>query len=544
MKKIAAFLMGCILLVFTLSAQTVNFTSSNLPIVVINTSGQDILDEPKITADMGIIYNGPGLRNNLTDSFNHYNGKVGIETRGHSSQMFPMKAYGFELRDIAGKSVNKSLFGMPKESDWILYAPYTDKTLMRNFIAYTLSQQLGHWAAHCQFVEVVLNGDYVGVYVFMEKIKRNAGRVNITKLDSTMTNGDPATGGYIFSLDKEPDAWYSSYASPNTLHSYPRFSYVTPKLVDIVQPQKDYIKSYIDSFEFALAKLKFQDTVNGYRKFMDVHSFMDYFFVNEASRNVDGYRLSSFFYKDRDSKNSKIVAGPVWDYDLAFRNANYCNGSDISGWAYNFNYSCPSDGAGLVPFWWERLMADTAYTAELRCRWKALRQTVFSMANINNMIDSIATLVDEAQQRHFLRWPVLGQYVWPNPNPIPGTYGSEITTLKNWISQRLDWMDLGMPDNGPCADFISLVSNVGLSLAVNPNPFFADLKLEVQSKQAQTLYVDVFDMMGRNISARKYQLETGANTVLVPAAGWSNGQYVIRVIGSLGDKIVKNIMKQ
>jgi len=144
-------------------AQTVNFTSSNLPIVVINTNGQQIPDDPKITADMGIIFNGVGVRNNLTDPYNNYNGKIGIEIRGHSSQMFPMKAYSVELHYSSGNSVDKSILRMPKESDWVLYTPYTDKTTMRNFLAYTLSQQLGHWAAHCQVVEVILNGNYVGV---------------------------------------------------------------------------------------------------------------------------------------------------------------------------------------------------------------------------------------------------------------------------------------------------------------------------------------------------------------------------------------------
>ena len=91
------------------------------------------------------------------------------------------------------------LFGLPKESDWVMYAPYTDKTLMRNFLAYTMSNNLGHWAAHCRYVEVVLNGQYVGVYVFMEKIKRGSGRVNIAKLKSSDKSGDNVTGGYIFS---------------------------------------------------------------------------------------------------------------------------------------------------------------------------------------------------------------------------------------------------------------------------------------------------------------------------------------------------------
>jgi len=173
---------------FVSGAQTL--TSSNLPIIVINTNGQEIPDDPKITADMGIVYNGEGVRNNITDPFNHYNGKIGIEIRGQSSQMFPMKSYSIELWNSSGGSVNKSLFGLPQESDWVLYAPYTDKTLMRNFLAYMMSRELGHWSANTRFVEVILNGNYVGVYVFMEKIKRNSGRVNIVKMAKTDISGD------------------------------------------------------------------------------------------------------------------------------------------------------------------------------------------------------------------------------------------------------------------------------------------------------------------------------------------------------------------
>ncbi|MEI9911726.1 MAG: CotH kinase family protein [Bacteroidota bacterium] len=153
MKKI--FLpLPLLLMVFISTAQPL--TSSNLPIIIINTNGQAIVDDPKITADMGIIYNGAGVRNNVTDPFNHYNGKIGIEIRGQSSQQFPMKPYGIELRDNTGSSQEKVLFGLPKESDWVLYAPYTDKTLMRNFLAYTMSREMGHWAANCRYVEVIV----------------------------------------------------------------------------------------------------------------------------------------------------------------------------------------------------------------------------------------------------------------------------------------------------------------------------------------------------------------------------------------------------
>src|SRR6185503_11197902 len=146
---------------------------------------------------------------------------------------------------------------------------------------------------------------------------------------------------------------------------------------------------------------------------------------------------STFFYKDRNSKNRKIFAGPAWDYDLAYRNANYCDGDKASGWAYQFNMVCPGDAAGLIPFWWEKFMLDTAFVSDLRCRWKDVRKTVISNDHLNHIIDSIATLTNEARQRHFQRWPVLGQYIWPNPYPIPTSYEGEITALKEWIAKRL-----------------------------------------------------------------------------------------------------------
>ncbi|HEY6977671.1 MAG TPA: CotH kinase family protein, partial [Chitinophagaceae bacterium] len=431
----------------------VTLTSSNLPIVVINTNGVEIPDDPKIEATMGIINNSDGRRNNLTDPFNEYNGEIGIEVRGQSSQMFPMKSYSLELKDESGESIDKSLFGMPEESDWVLYAPYNDKTLMHNFLAYTISNDLGHWAAHCRYVEVVLNGTYIGIYVFMEKIKRDKGRVNISKIEDDDNSGDKVTGGYIFSIDKEADAWYSSYTPPNAPGASIQFAYVYPKVEDITNEQAAYIKSYVDSFENSLAGPQFQDTATGFRKFADENSFIDYFIVNEVSRNVDAYRLSSYFYKDRNSANGKIFAGPVWDYDLAFRNADYCDGSNTDGWAYRFNYICPDD-FWQVPFWWNRLMEDTAFQSHLLCRWQQVRQTVLAETNIFQVIDSIASLTAEARERHFTQWPVLGEYVWPNPQPIPTTYEGEISVLKSWISTRLQWIDNNLDQSGKCSHSI------------------------------------------------------------------------------------------
>ena len=149
------------------------FTTSNLPIVVINTNGQTIVDDPRIVCDMGIIDNGFGFINSINDPFNDYNGKISIEYRGSSSQSFPKKPYALETQDLLGNNNNVSLLGMPVENDWILYAPYSDKSLMRNFLTFDLGRKMGNYSPRTVYCELVVNGSYEGIYILMEKIKRD-----------------------------------------------------------------------------------------------------------------------------------------------------------------------------------------------------------------------------------------------------------------------------------------------------------------------------------------------------------------------------------
>ena len=165
------------------SSALVNLTSSNLPIVVIDTNGQEIPNEPKLDVHMGIIYNGEGQRNYITDPFNEYDGFIGIELRGNASQMFPKKPYLFETRDELGNNLNVSLLGLPKENDWILRAAYIDKTLLRDALAYEMARDMGRWASRSRHVELILNGEYWGVYVLVESIKPDVNRVDIARMD-------------------------------------------------------------------------------------------------------------------------------------------------------------------------------------------------------------------------------------------------------------------------------------------------------------------------------------------------------------------------
>src|SRR4030042_102264 len=330
----------------------VNFSSSNLPIIVLDTYGQPIPNEPKIPADMGIIYNGPGIRNYLTDPFNHFDGHIGIEIRGSSSQMFPKKSDAVETRDSLGNNLNVSLLGMPEKNDWILYAPYTDKTMLRDILTFKIGRDLGHYASRFRFCEMVLNGDYQGVYVLLEKIKRDRNRVDIRSMQPGYITGDELTGGYIIKIDKFDGSlvggWNSQFPPYPGAWQQIYYQYHYPDPVEIVPEQQAYIQGYIFQFESLMNSTLYRDPFIGYYDFVNVPSFIDFFLVSELGKNVDSYRLSTFMYKDRDSEGGRLTMGPLWDFNLAFGNADYYNGWDTSGWQVNVSIT---GGYWQKPLW-------------------------------------------------------------------------------------------------------------------------------------------------------------------------------------------------
>ena len=448
----------CLLSFQFVFAGNVIFKSSNLPIVVINTHGKTIPDAYRIIADMGIIYNGPGKRNAVNDPFNNYDGKISIELRGSSSQMFPKKQYALETEDSQGENLNVSLVGLPQENDWILNGPYSDKSLIRNVLIYRLARDLGHYSSRTRFCELLLNGDYRGVYILMEKIKRDKHRVHISKLKPDEVSGDDLTGGYIIKIDKlageKVDGWYSIFPPyPASKHRI-YYQYHYPKQDKIVDAQKKYIQDYIFDFEKSIFSPNFQDPVHGYYSKINLSSFVDYFILNEISRNVDGYRLSAFLYKDKNSKDSRLHAGPIWDFNIAFGNADYYHAFSPQGWQVNINHDpqfISWDDPFQVPFWWEKLMTDSVFVKQVTQRWKELRANLLSQNRIFDLIDCYVDTLNEAQMRNFERWPVLGQHIWPNYF-VGQTYAEEIDYLKSWISQRLQWMDEQLFDSQPpCA---------------------------------------------------------------------------------------------
>ncbi|MBX7094565.1 MAG: CotH kinase family protein [Flavobacteriales bacterium] len=498
------------------------FSSSNLPIMVINTNGQTIPDSPKITCDMGIIYNGVGQRNHLSDPFNDYNGQIGIEIRGSSSQMFPKKGYGFETRDAMGANLNVSLLGLPVENDWVLYAPYTDKTLMRNFLTYRFGRDCERYAPRTVFIELVINGEYMGVYILTEKIKVDQYRVDIANLLPGDIAGDELTGGYILKIDKFTgggQAFQSAYAPYVGSTQQVNILYHDPDDTDLMPEQMTYIQNYVHAFEDALAGPDFMDPLIGVRAYADLGSFIDFFIANELTRNVDGYRLSSFFYKDKNSNDSLIHMGPLWDFNLAFGNADYCDGGLTTGWAYQFYQVCSWDGF-QAPFWWERLMQDSTFTHDLKCRYLELRNTVMSDMYLFELIDSNRVYLDESQSRNFQKWPILGTYVWPN-NYIGASYQDEIDYLKTWIHDRLAWLDNNMP--GDCYDLTTADLNVE-EIQIYPNP--GNDVIHINSGSFNMIQLELMDINGRIVKSIPLQ---HVNLYHLQLAEFSSGIYFVKV---------------
>ena len=436
-KLLLLLLLGC---TTVLSAQ-VNLTESTLPILVIEPS-DTIRDEPKVGAFMGLIDNGTGQLNRLTDAYNGYEGLIGIELRGSTSQSWPKKPYGFETRNADGSNNNVSLLGMPAENDWILYPSFFDRTLLRNVLAYRLGERLLPYAPRTRFVELVVDGDYRGVYVLMEKIKRDANRVDLAKLTPLDNDGDEVTGGYLLKVDKgvtEENSFAMTQPElPPFVFKNNFVQYVYPKPGAITTAQRDYIQTAYADFESTLAGPDFANPDTGYPALLDVESFIDFLLINEVARNLDGYRISTFFYKEKDSNGGKWHMGPVWDFNFAFGSANYCDGPRTDGWSYAFNAVCPDDYYE-VPFYWERLREDDAFNRQLAERYNELRQGVLHTDSLHRYIDEQVSYLGDATARNRARWPEIDG--WFPATFLGESYAEDVDFLKTWLAERLAWMD-------------------------------------------------------------------------------------------------------
>lgn len=437
-------IIALLLVLFSWAVMAQNFTDSNLPIVVIETDGGvNIPDEPKVLGTMKIIWHQDGSRNYMTDinnpEFLNYDGRIGIEMRGSSSQtMLNKKPYAVETREDDGiNNRNVSILGMPDENDWVLNSLAFDQTGMRDVLAYELSNLLGQYASRSVYCEVVINGDYKGLYAFMEKIKPDKNRVNIETMDETCNNYPEVTGGYITKADKttggDPIAWtMQGYGggwwgwSNNTdfIHHYPKPS-------DITNAQNNYIHNVFTNLA-SVANQYNTSTSSGIPSVIDIPSFIDFMMIAEYTSNVDVYSLSTFFHKDR---MGKLRAGPVWDYNLAFGYDAFGNRSKYNVWQFN-----NEDNTG--PKFWKDLFDTDLFRCYLAKRWFELTEPgqPLNYDFVCARIDEIDALIAEAIPRDNQRWNQMQQHA------------QYVNNMKNWLQLRTDWLNQNIGSYDGCSD--------------------------------------------------------------------------------------------
>lgn len=435
---------------------------SEIPYLVVDTQGAEIPYNPGVAATMKIYQSKKLIQEQGID----------IEFRGKTSfRLSDKKGFNFETVDASGEGVDVSFFGFPEEEDWRLIGHVVnlkdkyiwDKPLIYNALAYEISRKIGKYASRGKFVELEVNGEYLGLYFFCEKLKRDSNRIDIKSLNASSTN---LTGGYILKIDKsdagpehdgkplsyfmgnwDDDARYTegnSFRSPFDIFGKPitfpafqapyhpqqfletYFAYEYPDAEDITPSQKDFISDYVSKFEQALLTDDFETAARTYTEYIDVPSFVDYFLINELCRNVDAYRISTYLQKDRDGK---LAMGPVWDFNIGFDEGTRI---PVTDWVVNYNDYVKND-PWMVPFWWDRLLADPQFRKAVKDRWLGLRQGELSPSKLNGMVDEMVNLLQSngAVQRNYAKWD----------QGIGLNYDQSVLNLKLFLTDRANWMD-------------------------------------------------------------------------------------------------------
>ena len=462
----------------------------DLPIIFIDTKAK-CLDKnvtEKIPATMRVL---DGATNSVADSASGALYDIGIKVRGQSSALFPKPGYSVEVRDATGEGIDVSMLGLPPSDDWVFHGPYVDKSMMRNALAHWLFRQAGRYSPRTKHFDLFINGVYRGVYVLIEKIKRDKYRVDVSKLKDTDISGDDVTGGYIWAFDKTGtnsggagsgdinDEGFNTSDGLNVILHY-------PKKEKIQKEQEAYLKKYLNDLE---ALYKNGGNGSGYENFVDVGSAVDYVLHEELTNNADSYWCSFFLHKPKDSKGGKVTLGPPWDFNLAMSNGTQPEGNNggnnwnmwgggnngfgstsVEGWQIENSQKSGQNngwfnmgGTSLkAPNWLLQMWKDSYYQSELKKRWAELRSGVWHTKTMDVYLDSMKTYLKNAADRNFKRWPNLGQASGQNdPDPEPmkycnqsgGGYGmamggynattwdGEVEHLRKKMKERMQWMD-------------------------------------------------------------------------------------------------------
>ena len=414
-------------------------TTHDLPVIVLDAYGRGAAtDDYKDVAVVEIQPTGGTLT--LSDDA-ELTVRGGFRLRGSSSRMFDKIPYRIELWDNDDDGTNYPLVGMPKDDDWVLRGPFSDKSLIREALVMDLAGEMGLATPRYEFVEVYVNtdaqpvssSDYQGVYMLLETIKENKRRLDITKMGSSDVTEPAVTGGYVFSMEwqnADPPVLQCSGSS----NCWRDIELRRPNNPEPAQIQ--WISNHLSEFQRVLDGQRWNDPQVGYPAWIDVDSFVDHMIINELSRDLDAYVRSTYFYKDR---GGRITAGPLWDYDLTFGVGGYFGNEQTSGWQYEqVRQRQPAASS-----WYTRLIQDPAFENRVKVRWQELRRGVLSDAQLTARVDALAAPLTAAAARNFQRYPnnLRSWMVGPFITTTTPTWQGQINDMRTWMLQRARWLD-------------------------------------------------------------------------------------------------------
>ena len=370
-----------------------------------------------------------------------------IRYRGNSSRSFAKKQYQLTHLDTDGKKADVSLLGLPKDDKWVLNAPYVDRSSIRNAFVFDLADSIAEgkrWAApKSAFSELWLNGEFKGLFVVLQKIGRGKSKLNLPK-NSTAR---PYDVSFIGEVSFNDGPFKTDARTPIDIR-YPDESKVDEWRAENEQKAEIIIgkvRRQINRFEKALGSKQFDNPEVGYRQYIDVDSFIDFMLVQEITLNVDGYRRSAYFHKRPDSK---IVMGPLWDYNLALGNLRAFGLHRQKGWLYQRALFV----IGRV-FWFNRLIEDPYFRDRLVTRYKLLRRPGKPLCDqhIEARLAHFGRQLGDAGNRDLKRWQgtysFLQKHMMRTRDSVKSHVG-HIVILSKWLKKRLDWMDRHIDEIG------------------------------------------------------------------------------------------------
>ena len=418
---------------------TQSFTS-HLPIILIHTFESGPLDPygtEHVPAALQVLEPTAGTTRIVGRAA--LDARIGIHVRGETSRNFPKKQYAMELRgDDDDADSDRPLLGLPGHSDWVLSDPVAyDRTLIRNALAFAISNRIGRYAPRTRFAEVfmvdddgdVRAGNFVGFFTLIEKIDRDPQRVNVSRLPESAAGSPAITGGFIVRIDK---------GAPDFAAAGRWLQFVYPDPEDMTLPERkaqlDFIRTFIDGFGQAASAPNFTHPSTGqhYSQFIDVDAWIDHNIINALTKNVDGLRFSAYFHKER---GGRLAAGPVWDFDRSLGTPYDPRAAEPEEWKLTWSDATDYFNEG----WWRFLFRDPDFRSRYRARFKTLLDGEFSAANLDRIVERLASEVGDAADRNFRRWT--------QTPPRDNAHAAEIALLKDFLRRRAAWIKTQLDTN-------------------------------------------------------------------------------------------------